>query len=156
MTLAEALIYRKDILENNTRLLNRISKNAIVTEGTKPQEDPEKLLSQLRDNFRKITNLIASINHTNMNVSIGKMTLADALAHRQILELEITALTNVRNACYVYNRGKKKDDLKDVSLLKVTNLTKEINGKSTELRKLNAEIQKVNWITDLMEVELEE
>ena len=155
MTLAEALIYRKDMLENNNRILSRISKNVIVTEGTKPQEEPKKLLEQLRENFRKITNLIASINQTNIKTTVGKRTLADALAYRQVLELEITSLTNVRNSCYVHNRGKKKDDLKDVALLKVSNLTKEINGKSTELRKLNAEIQKMNWITELIEIEIE-
>lgn len=153
MTLAEALMYRKDMLDNNSRLLNRISKNVVVTEGETPQEDPEKLLAQLRDNFKKLSNLIASINHTNMDAKVGERTLADALAYRQALTLEITSLSNVKDSCYVYNRSRTKDDLKDVVLLNVDQLTNEINGKSIELRKLNAEIQKTNWGTELIEVE---
>ena len=46
MKLAEGLMLRSDIQKKLASLRERISRNAVVQEGNKPHEDPQKLMKE--------------------------------------------------------------------------------------------------------------
>ncbi len=48
MKLAEALLLRADLQKKIARLTTRITPNMVIQAGKTPQEDPAKLMAQLR------------------------------------------------------------------------------------------------------------
>ena len=54
MKLAEALQERADINRNIEQLKNRLNNNALVQEGEKTAEEPEKLKQELDHRFDRI------------------------------------------------------------------------------------------------------
>ena len=66
MKLAEALLLRADLQRKITQLTSRITPVLIVRRNNKPQEDPIKLLAQLRESVTKLQGIIVKINRTNV------------------------------------------------------------------------------------------
>ena len=66
MKLAEALLLRADLQKKIERLTNRLKPVMIVQAGKIPQEDPVKLMAQLRDSVKKLEAIIIKINKTNI------------------------------------------------------------------------------------------
>jgi len=66
MKLAEALLLRADLQKKITQLTSRLTPIMIVQEGKEPQEDPQKLLAQLRNAIKELESIIVQINKTNM------------------------------------------------------------------------------------------
>lgn len=65
MKLAEALLLRADLMKKIEHLQNRITPVLIVSDDKLPQEDPDKLMAQLRKAIQDLESLIVRINKTN-------------------------------------------------------------------------------------------
>lgn len=63
--LAEALFLRSDLMKKIEHIQNRIVPVLIVSDDKKPQEDPAKLLAQLRTAIQDLETLVIRINKTN-------------------------------------------------------------------------------------------
>lgn len=85
MKLAEALIQRADNKKRIGQLNNRLSENAIVQEGDKPNEDPMKVLAELESLLVEQQALIYRINATNHNTKLGNGTLSSEITKRDVL-----------------------------------------------------------------------
>jgi len=152
MKLANALAERADLQTRISQLQGRLSNNALVQEGEKPAEDPNELLRELDEDFRRLEWLISRINRTNAAVRTESGdTISDLLARRDCLTSRVGALRNFLTAASTMVRRGTVGEIKIRSTVNVRELQKQADALSKELRELDTAIQEKNWTTDLME-----
>lgn len=147
MKLAEALLLRADLNKKVVQLTARITPQMTVRTGKTTQEDPVKLLAQLRNAISELEAVIVKINKTNVftYLSDGR-TLMEALARRDALKTQAEKLRVIRQAATVSSHSY---DIK--ASIKISSLQSEIDQTGRAFRELDTEIQGLNWTTDLKE-----
>jgi len=150
MKLATALSERADLQRRIAELSGRLNNNAKVQDGEKPSEDPNELLKELNNDFEKLENLMARINHTNNETKSGELTLTDLIARRDCLKQKIGIMRNFLNAASEKVSRYSKTEIRILSTVKVSELQKEVDGLSKELRETDETIQSLNWTTELL------
>ncbi len=152
MKLANALAERADLQTRISQLQSRLSNNALVQEGEKPAEDPNDLLKELDEDFRRLEWLISRINRTNAAVRTESGdSISDLLARRDCLTSRVGALRNFLTVASTRVRRGTVGEIKIRSTVNVRELQKQADALSKELRELDTAIQEKNWTTDLME-----
>ena len=146
MKLAEGLLLRADLLKKIEHLQNRIRPVLIVSDDKLPQEDPDKLLAQLRKAIQDLETLIIRINKTNNETKVeGEGTLMEALAKRDSLKMLSEKLRNIRFAAQINNSGEK--NLK--TTIDIKKLQSEMDQTGRAFREIDSKIQEINWLTEL-------
>jgi hypothetical protein len=146
MKLAEGLLLRADLKKKVEHLENRIRPVLIITEGKKPQEDPAKLLAQLRKTVEDFEAIVIRINKTNNNTSVdGKEPLMNALAKRDSLKLLSEKLRIIRQSAQITHSGYNNLE----SSIDVHSLQTEIDQTGRAFREIDSKIQEINWLTEL-------
>jgi len=148
MKLAEALLLRADLQKKITRLTSRITPNMVIQAGKTPQEDPAKLMAQLRKAIVDLQKLIVKINITNVITTDkeGK-TLMENLAIRDAHKTQLEQLRLIRQAAQIHGQSYNNT----VNTIKVTALQSEIDQTGRAFREIDTKIQGLNWLTDLRE-----
>lgn len=148
MKLAEGLLLRADLKKKIEHLQNRLRPVLIVTEGKTPQEDPVKLLAQLRKTIKDFEAVVIRINKTNNETYVqGEGLLMEALAKRDSLKLLVEKLRIVRQSAQIsYNNYQNLKTTIDIKSLQI-----EIDQVGRAFRELDNKIQAVNWVTELKE-----
>ncbi|NJC27175.1 DIP1984 family protein [Neolewinella antarctica] len=148
MKLAEALLLRADLQKKIEHLQHRIRPVLIVAAGKQPQEDPVKLIAQLRDAIEELHQLVVKINKTNNTVTIsGDVSLMEALAKRDALKMLSERLRNIRQSAQV-NNFTDKDQVATIDIKKIQI---EIDQTGRSFREVDSKIQEANWLNDLIE-----
>ncbi len=148
MKLAEALLLRADIMRKIEHLQNRITPVLIVSDDKLPQEDPDKLIAQLRKAIQDLESLIVRINRTNNETKIeGEGSLMEALAKRDSLKMLSEKLRNIRYAAQLNNSSDK--NLK--TTIDIKRLQVEMDQTGRAFREIDSKIQGLNWLTELIE-----
>jgi hypothetical protein len=148
MKLAEALLLRADIMRKIEHLQNRITPVLIVSDDKLPQEDPDKLIAQLRKAIQDLESLIVRINRTNNETKIeGEGSLMEALAKRDSLKMLSEKLRNIRYAAQLNNSSEK--NLK--TTVDIKRLQVEMDQTGRAFREIDNKIQGLNWLTELIE-----
>ena len=148
MKLAEALLLRADIMRKIEHLQNRITPVLIVSDDKLPQEDPDKLIAQLRKAIQDLESLTVRINRTNNETKIeGEGSLMEALAKRDSLKMLSEKLRNIRYAAQLNNSSDK--NLK--STIDIKRLQVEMDQTGRAFREIDNKIQGLNWLTELIE-----
>ena len=107
MKLAEGLLLRADLKKKIEHLQNRIRPVLIVSDGRTPQEDPVKLMAQLRKTIQDFETIVVRINRTNNQTFLeGEGTLMEALAKRDSLKILAFALICMICAGYLHSQTK--------------------------------------------------
>ncbi len=151
MKLATALSERADLQKKLDVLRTRLSNNAKVQEGEKPAEDPALLLDELERLTERLGYLIERINLTNCRTLRPGTTITALLARRDCLIKSIAIMRDfLDNASQKVDRY-SKSEIRIVSTVDVAALQKDLDGKSAELRRLEEQIQELNWTTELEE-----
>ena len=150
MKLATALSERADLQRRISELGGRLNNNARVQDGEKPSEDPQELLSELNKDFERLEELIARINHTNNETKSGDVTLTDLIAKRDCLKQKIGIMRSFLNTASEKISRYSKTEIRILSTVSVSELQKELDKLSKELRETDETIQGVNWTTDLI------
>ncbi len=146
MKLAEALLLRSDLMKKIEHLQNRIRPVLIVSDNKKPQEDPDKILAQLRIAIQDLEVLVVRINKTNNETIIkGEGSLMEALAKRDTLKMLSEKLRNIRFAAQVNNSG--ESNLK--TTIDIKKLQIEMDQTGRKFREIDSKIQELNWLTEL-------
>ncbi|OBX23135.1 septicolysin [Bizionia sp. APA-3] len=146
MKLAEALLLRADLMKKIEQLQNRIRPVLIVSDDKLPQEDPIKLLAQLRKARNDLEALIIRINKTNNDTVVeGEGNLMEALAKRDSLKMLSEKLRNIRNAAQINNSG--DSNLK--TTIDIKKLQVEMDQTGRAFREIDSKIQEINWLTEL-------
>ncbi len=150
MKLATALSERADLQRRISELSGRLNNNARVQDGEKPSEDPQELLEELNKNFVRLEELIARINHTNNETKSGDITLTDLIAKRDCLKQKIGIMRSFLNTASEKVSRYSKTEIRILSTVSVSELQKELDQLSKELRETDETIQGLNWTTDLI------
>lgn len=147
MKLAEALLLRADLNKKIEHLVNRIRPILIVSDDKEPQEDPVKLLAQLRKANKDLEAIVVRINRTNNENFVGEgMTMMEALAKRDALKQLSEKLRNIRQWSQVNNSSSYG---KQVATVDIKSLQIEIDQTGRAFRDIDSKIQEMNWLTTL-------
>ncbi|MDQ7918046.1 DIP1984 family protein [Mesonia sp. MT50] len=148
MKLAEGLLLRADLMKKIEHLQNRIRPVLIVSDDKLPQEDPEKLLAQLRNAIQELESIIIRINKTNNETPVeGEGLLMEALAKRDSLKTLSEKLRNIRHAAQIYNNG----DTNLKTTISIKKLQSEMDQTGRAFREIDSKIQEINWLTELID-----
>lgn len=146
MKLAEGLLLRSDLIKKVEHLQNRIRPVLVVSKDRVPQEDPNKLLAQLRNTIQELQSLVIRINKTNNETQVaGEGTLMEALAKRDAMKMLSEKLRNIRYAAQINNTG----DTELKTTIDIKNLQIEMDQTGRAFRELDSKIQEINWLTEL-------
>lgn len=145
--LAEGLLLRSDLKKKIEQLTQRLRPILIVTDTKQPQEDPYKLIAQLRKANEDLEMIVIRINKTNNETYLEPgVTLMQALAKRDALKLLSEKLRNIRQWSQVNNStyGQQK------ATLDIKGLQAEIDQTGRSFREIDSKIQEHNWLTKLV------
>lgn len=153
MKLAEALILRANHQKRLEELKERLLRVVKVQEGDKPSEDPNVLTIEYLATVDDLTRLVKNINVTNSSTSLepGK-TIADAIAERDGLRLKHKLSRDAAEAASVKYERYSRSEVKFTSTIDVGAFQESADKYAQQYRELDAEIQALNWATDLREV----
>ena len=152
MKLAEALILRADAQKRVEQLRQRLNSNAQVQEGETPAEDPQALLVEFEGVADTLTRLIRQINLTNVATRLASdLSLADALADRDVLKLRHSVYTGLAKAAAGQQLRYSRSEIRLQSTVKVVEVQTQADQLARRHRELDTQIQAANWLTDLIE-----
>ncbi len=152
MKLAEALILRADAQKRVEQLRQRLNSNAQVQEGESPAEEPQTLLAEFEGVANQLTRLIRQINLTNVATKLDHdLTLADALAERDILKLRHSVYTGLAQAAAGQQMRYSRSEIRLRSTVNVAEIQAQADQLARTHRELDTQIQAANWLTDLIE-----
>jgi hypothetical protein len=152
MKLAEALILRADYQKRIEQLKLRLQRNAKVQEGDAPAENPQLLLEEFETLVGDLGELIRRINRTNSTVHLaGEQTIADAIVQRDGLRMRHTVYRDLAHHATVTQERHTKSEVKFLGTVNVAEIQKEADRIALEHRKLDAQIQALNWQTELVD-----
>ena len=152
MKLAEALSIRKDLQKRIQQLGQRIQNNVKVQEGDEPKEKPAELMKELDACLAQLQRLIWRINATNIRTTNAEgVTLTELMSQKDVLTMRISTLRAVFDAASSSQDRYSRSEIKMVTVVDVKTLGKQIDDYSAQLRKLDIEIQSLNFQTDLAE-----
>ena len=150
MKLAEALLERKSLKEKVESLRARLAENVMVQEGDTPAEDPQTLMSELNDAVDALETLIKQINATNNSAQLPDGTsVSEAIVRRDLLRLRRETLDQVAQSASVRQNRYMRTEVRFVPTISNADLRKQIDRLSKDWRELDAQIQAVNWTTEL-------
>ena len=151
MKLAEALSIRKDLQKRIQQLEQRIKSNVKVQEDDEPLEDPNELMKELHSCLMQLEEIIGRINHTNINTKNAEgLSLTQMIAKKDTLTMRIGILHNIYKSATDIVTRYSASEIRQECVIDVKLLSKRIDDYSSRLRKLDIEIQGLNFLTDLM------
>lgn len=149
MKLANALAERSRLQQRMSELENRLNNNAKVQDGEQPAEEPGELLKELDGVIGSLEALIAKINLVNSATAVDGVTLTELLAKRDCLKARLKIMRGfLDNASRKVDRY-TKTEIAVKSTVSVSELQKEVDGYSKELRLIDEKIQELNWLTEI-------
>lgn len=156
--IAEALAQRKDLLNESNDLQTRIVANAVRYEDDDEgdQEDPKELIMRLdvvQAEARKLTVTINEVNNvTRFNFDGENLSLMEAIALRESLlarQRAYKVLAETGKNPYRGYGARTKDEIKQVVKIDTKEMRKRADDAASKVRRLDMEIQKVNWATEI-------
>ena len=150
MKLAEALSIRKDLQKRIQQLEQRIKSNVKVQEDDEPLEDPNELMKELHSCLMQLEEIIGRINHTNINTKNAEgLSLTQMIAKKDTLTMRIGVLRNIYSEATNILDRYSRTEIRQECVIDVKQLSKQIDDYSARLRKLDMEIQGLNFLTEL-------
>jgi hypothetical protein len=152
MKLGEALRLRSDNYKKIADLARRAVASAQVQEGANAPDDPNELLATIARLSAETLDLVQRINRTNVSTALPSgQPLVDALAERDYLLAARSPLEAVAEAASALQQRYMKSEIRIVRTVDPVALRKQADEYSRRHRLIDAEIQQVNWINDLIE-----
>ena len=150
MKLAVALMRRADAQRRIEQIKGRLLRNARVQEGDEPAEDLGELQVEFRQIAGELVELIQRINRTNMAAGLNEsMTIADALALRDVLRMRQGAYAELAVAAVINQTRHSRSEVRFVSAVNVADIQAQADTMAREARQLDERIQEANWLVDL-------
>ena len=150
MKLAEALSIRKDLQKRIQQLEQRIKSNVKVQEGDEPLEDPNELMKELHSCLIQLEELIARINLTNIKTKNAEgLSITQLMAKKDTLTTRIGILRNIYSEATNITSRYSHTEIRLECVIDAKQLSKQIDDYSGRLRKLDMEIQALNFLTEL-------
>lgn len=150
MKLATALSERADLQKRLSEIEVRLNNNAKVQEGEKPSEAPDELMSELVRITDRLEELICAINLTNSRTLHNGKTVTELLAHRDCLKSRTRIMRSFLDCSSNKASRMTHSEIKIVSTVPVSEIQKDVDALSKELRETDELIQELNWTTELL------
>ena len=116
-----------------------------------PAEDPQALIQEFERLSDELTHLIQRINKTNNVTNVTPdMTLADAIAVRDTLELKSGFYRDLAQSATVTQDIRTKSEIKFKGTVNVPQIQTRADTLAQEHRSLDTQIQETNWKTELL------
>ena len=151
MKVAEALALRSDLQKRLEQLKQRLTKNAHIQEGDKPEEDPVDLQAEFERAAQELTQLIQRINRTNSTARLADRSLADALAERDVLKIRYSTYRELASAASTTQARMTRSEVKFISTVSVAAIQRKADDLARQYRELDTRIQEADWTTTLLE-----
>ena len=101
--------------------------------------------------LKQLEDLVWRINTTNMKTKNAEgKTVTQLMAQKEILTLRINTLRNIFDKASMGQDRYSRSEIKMVTVIDVKSLGKLIDEYSAQLRKLDIEIQALNFTTELI------
>ena len=149
MKIAEALQERAALAKKIDRISVRLNSNALVQEGEKPQEDPAMLMNELNESVAQLEKLISDINIANCKTIVNGKSLTEHIAHKDCLVKKISVLQSLEQNSNNLARRAFHSEIKILATIDASDLQKQIDSLSKELRLTDNLIQETNWKTEI-------
>ena len=149
MKIAEALQERAALAKKIDRISVRLNSNAVVQEGEKPQEDPAMLMKELNESVAQLEKLISDINLANCKTIVNGKSLTEHIAHKDCLVKKISVLQSLEANSNNLARRASHSEIKIFATIDASDLQKQIDSLSKELRLTDNLIQETNWKTEI-------
>lgn len=152
MKLGEALSLRAKQAQKLNDLSGRIKLNAMSQEGETAAESATNLLDEYLSLSAEHRVLVSNIALTNANTSVGGTTLLAMLHEREHhtrarnIYAATAAAGSTGRDMFRYGRS----EIRSVTNVNVADLRKMEDQANEEVRKLDAQIQEINWKTELL------
>jgi len=150
MKLAEALSLRKDLQKRIEQTKGRLRNNVKVQEGEEPLEKPEDLRKELDSCLQQLEEMIFRINKTNMATIVDGKPLTELMAKKEVMTKKIGVFREVFDQASSVGSRYSRSEIKDVCIIDVSLLGKEMDSLSKDLRELDYKIQAANFQTELL------
>lgn len=149
MKLLAALAERADLKRKLDGVSPQISQSAVIRNGRKPVDDPEKLLSIACGLSDQLAVLIERINRTNATAKVADgRTIGQVMAARLTMERKHSFLTTAVSAARSASSG--YDD-KMGPAIDVAKYSKQLDDVAKKIRECNDALQQANFTTDLLD-----
>ena len=149
MKLAEALQERADLNRRIEELKRRIANNILVQEGEMPAEDPAALLAELDSCIDRLERLVTAINTTNARTKVNRVTLTELIAKKDMLQLKISAYRDAVYQASMSTSRARGTEIRVKPLIQASELQKQVDLMSKELRETDNLLQETNWKTEV-------
>lgn len=151
MKLAEALINRSDLQTRLSQLRGRLVRSSKVQEDDTPPEDPKELFKELDEISNQLITIIQRINKTNNETIVdGQETLSDKLVVRDTLIQKQKMIKDLIAESSLVTRRLQRSEIRMVNTFKVSDLQKDLDNLSKQIREIDTKIQELNWLTELL------
>jgi hypothetical protein len=152
MKLGEALRFRTDNYKKIEELRARAVASAQIQEGAEAPDSPAELLAEIERLAEETLHIVQRINRTNVGtkLALGQL-LVDALAEREHYLKLRAPFDGVAQAASGLHQRYLRSEIRVVRTVDPTELRKRIDDFSRRHRLLDAAIQEVNWLTDLVD-----
>lgn len=155
MKIAEALILKSDMESKVSSLQSRITQNLLVQEGEEVQENPEKLIEELKKVSKELSDLIGRIQRANASNMLLKddgssydISIQEALVKKEgLIKLQnmLTYFAGESSPVDRYSRS----EIKILATVDADELQSQADSLGKEARELDIDIQRTNWQVDL-------
>ncbi|OOF66483.1 DIP1984 family protein [Rodentibacter caecimuris] len=150
MKLAEALMQRADAQRKLAQLTQRLQQNAKYQEGEAPAEQPQALLNEYRQTADELEKLVIAINLANNRIELTNgMTMVAALAKRERLKAEHSALISLADSAQPEQNRYSRSEIKMLASVDIKSLRKQADLLAKQHRELDMLVQQANWQFDL-------
>ena len=150
MKLAEALLLRSEYQKKVENLQSRILANIKVQDNDKPLENPQTLIAEAFDFSEKLCALIKRINACNNTTVLATgQTLSEAIVERDMIMKKRNILAAAAAKAHEKDYRLTHTEIKMNVAISVEETQKQIDMLSRQFRELDAQIQALNWATDI-------
>lgn len=152
MRLGEALSLRARQAQKLNDLRGRVKQNAVAQEGTEPAESVVTLISEYLEVSEEHRHLLVRIQITNVSTDVDGASLLALLQSREALirERNLASLAAAAGTLSDSNYRYMRSELKYIPQLNVASFREREDDLNEQIRILDAQIQSVNWATDLI------
>lgn len=151
MKLAEALQLRADLQVRLSQMPQRLRNNATMQEGNTPTENPTRLLDELNAILLQLEQLINRINLTNCATkNANGVTITELIGKRDCLRRKAEVMRNFLNAASETVPRHTKTEIRIFPTVNVEQLRLTCDEISKQVRKIDIQIQELNWTTELI------
>ena len=152
MKIAEALIKRATLKSDTDALKERMKKNVKIQEGDTAQENDIELLETYKQKCDDLYELTTGINKTNqLTKNADGESLAELIARRDKYKEIVKTYKTLYDESVIEKMNRfTRNEIKFVCTVSAEKIQNAIQNYSAKYREIDTEIQRLNWLNDLM------